>query len=235
MGERLRFKGRILPRQKLGRLKKPVNSSSAIQDLFRNQPTEKFSRGQIILYAGDELQHAFCIKSGYVKIYDINDQGENRILAIVPPNSLMPLSLSTTMSASKQTVRYFHEAMSDVEVYKMPRRELAPLLESDQRYLGLIIDHLDKVTVALLRRVSIVEGKDAKDKIVNLFRYLIRVCGIEITPRRFSIRPRITHQDIASLIGITRETTSIQIKKLEREGMVEQRKNGRLIINLPYK
>jgi CRP-like cAMP-binding protein len=40
----------------------------------------------------------------------------------------------------------------------------------------------------------------------------------------------LTHKDIATLVGITRETTSLEMKKLEKQGFIS-RDGRRLIIN----
>lgn len=61
--------------------------------------------------------------------------------------------------------------------------------------------------------------------------YLISVCSKETGPDKFTVEFKITHQDIAALAGITRETASIQIKLLEEEGAISQKRGKRLIIN----
>ena len=38
----------------------------------------------------------------------------------------------------------------------------------------------------------------------------------------------LTHKNIANLVGITRETTSVEIKKFEKKGLIAYR--GRLIV-----
>ena len=47
---------------------------------------------------------------------------------------------------------------------------------------------------------------------------------------KYLVEIKLTHQDIASLSGISRETASIAIKKLERDGVITQ-KRGHLLVN----
>ena len=42
----------------------------------------------------------------------------------------------------------------------------------------------------------------------------------------------LTHRDIAALVGITRETTSLEIKKLEKQGYLEKKGKYLLIKNI---
>ena len=62
-----------------------------------------------------------------------------------------------------------------------------------------------------------------------LLPYLVSKFGERIRPDAYRLKIKLSHQEIADLSGVTRETTTTLVKQLEKRGILEQLK-GRLII-----
>lgn len=200
-----------------------------LESLFTESPQRNYDKGQIILYAGDVLRNIYYIKNGYVKMYSISDSGEERLLLIFPPRGAFPI-FPGALTGEPYEVKYFYQTMSKAKLYVAPQTELARILKNDHEASHLILNYVTEVAGDLVRRVGIIENKDAKNKIASLLPYLLKVCSKETSPGKFRMSLRITHQDIASMAGLTRETSSTQIKILENDGVIEQPKDGRLVI-----
>ncbi len=64
------------------------------------------------------------------------------------------------------------------------------------------------------------ERAQARDKILTILYYLCRSSGREFKPGKYKVELHLTHSIIASLCGITRETTALELSKLKKDGVV---------------
>lgn len=163
-------------------------------------------------------------------MYSINEQGEERILLIFSPNTAFPI-FPGVMEQPHYKIKYFYETMDDAELYLVPKQQFGKLLACNDEAARLALEYVTGMAGDLVRRLGIIENKDAKNKIASLLHYLIKIGSREIKPNQYKVKFRLTHQDIAALSGITRETASIQIKNLEDDGVISQKKDGLLLIN----
>jgi CRP-like cAMP-binding protein len=83
---------------------------------------------------------------------------------------------------------------------------------------------------AIMTQLEVMKNKKAIDKVAMLLPYLISKAGKKIKPDVYQMQLKLSHQEIADLSGVTRETTTTLIKELEKEGVIDQRK-GKWQIN----
>ena len=73
---------------------------------------------------------------------------------------------------------------------------------------------------ALLMRITALEQSNATEKIALTLYYLLIRHGIEKKPGLFTIDIKMTQSMIASLVGLTRESTAVTIAKLKERNVV---------------
>lgn len=174
-----------------------------------------FGRRQVIFEQGEPGRLVYLVKSGRVRIARSTAEGENLTVAILGPNDLFGEEV-----AFHDVVRStFAICVEDSLLCVANGRDLfglitrhAPLAVNIARYLGEQRDQALSVAedlaflkvperlVRLLDKFAAEHGRDVGDGTL-----------IDIA---------LTHADIASLIGSTRETVSLQLKKLENEGRI---------------
>jgi CRP-like cAMP-binding protein len=69
--------------------------------------------------------------------------------------------------------------------------------------------------LATLMRVNALEQSRAGDKIAATLLYMADQLGVRLRPYKTHLKLTITQQEIANSLGLTRETTGIELKKLE--------------------
>ena len=69
---------------------------------------------------------------------------------------------------------------------------------------------------------GIMKNKKAINKVELLLPYLIAKLGDPIGPHKYKLHIRLSHQEVADLSGVTRETTTTLVKQLEKRGVIEQ-------------
>ncbi len=200
-----------------------------LERLFGKSTTHRYQKGQILLHAGEELDSFFYVKKGYVKMYGITDLGEERILLIFYPRSIFPI-FPNRLKESGHMVNYFYQSMTNLEVYKISAVELTKVLDTNKSAAQAALEYVTDMAADLISRLGIIENKNAKAKIANLLQYLVKTCATQIKPDRYQVNFKITQQDIASLTGLTRETASIQINQLEKDGVIIKGKGQSYVI-----
>ena len=194
-------------------------------DFFSRHRQVEYKKGELIFRPGDDFSNVYFIKSGYVRLYLDDEDGKEITINVFKP--VFYLSLHYALNEGEN--RYFFEALTDVEIWKAPKQEVIDFIKNDREILGFLTERLLKVVDELMRHVEVAISGDAYTKVASLVISLAKSSGKQID-NKVEMEFATTHRLIASLTGLSRETASIQIKKLEREGYIIQNKSL-LVIN----
>ncbi len=176
-----------------------------------------FKKHSILLYQGEAPRMAYILVSGIVKVYSINTAGEEQIATFQVEGDLFPSPWIFGKSAS---TLYYYEALTDCEVLVMPRDAVRKAISSRPDLLEGMLDYFVVNYTGLLMRVTALEQSRAREKIMFTLYYLLFRYGQEIRPGIYKINVALTHGVIASLVGLTRETTTTELSKLKAQKVV---------------
>lgn len=206
------------------------NYSEHVEQLFAEGRQRTYPKNQLIHYQGDPLSHIYLIKNGYIKAYTILDSGDTRTILLLGPGDIFPLSFSSSMDWTDYNIRYFYQTLCDTEVCVLPSDILKDKMDSDPEMLGTYMTYLAASNEAIMTQLEVMKNKKAIDKVEMLLPYLISKAGKQIKPDKYELQLKMSHQEIADLSGVTRETTTTLIKELETRGVIDQ-SHGHWIIN----
>lgn len=197
-------------------------------DKYFSPFTHRFVKKRETILRSDELKsHIFYIKNGFVRAYRISEDGEELTLLILKPGDFFPL----TYGLNNLPTIYYLEAITPVEVYKAPQdRFVAYLHESPDVFFDLSTQIMDRFDGMLARMEYMVWSK-AYTKIAATLLICAKRFG-QIHNNTVLIEVPLTHRDIATMVGLTRETTSIEMKKLEKKGLLSRQGKLLFIKNL---
>lgn len=184
--------------------------------LARTGRMRKLRRGELLFAAGDE--HAACatLVRGALKIAAIDEEGTERILALVHPAGFV----------GELFAPFAHHdvvALTDSELCVFPRSEM-----------GRAIDLHPKLAQALLRRsqedlhqsrslLALSGRRSAAGKVAGMLMGLAEAASDSpCHPARQFDLP-LTRGEIAGMLGLTIETVSRAITRFERDGMIRRR------------
>lgn len=199
-----------------------------LQELLADTRVKEFPIGQILVYAGDEVSDVFVLKSGYVKIYDIDDDGNEKILHIVDSPSLVPLAF---FSGSHPVTRWFYSALTDCEVYVLPATVLFEAMSNSGPLSVALMNEFSNDVHELLTRLSSLGKTKAVDKVIATLKFLVTCMAIEQKPGWWRVPFIINHQLLADINGITRESTAGVMKDLQNKKIIRNPKLNVLEIN----
>ncbi len=196
-----------------------------IDSFFAKFKPLRFRKREIILGAEEEPDGVFFIKSGYVRSYSISEEGREFTLNIYKQGTYFP----APWALADVPNTYFFEAMTPVELTKAPKEELLVFLRANPEILMDLTTRLLVGLNGLLVRIEHLLSKDAYHKVASAVFLAGRRFGKKAGKGKVIVELPLTHQDIADLSYLTRETTSLEMKKLEKQGLIEKR-NRMLII-----
>lgn len=187
-----------------------------------------YKKGETILRAGEEPRGVFFLKKGFVKLYSLSKDGEELTLIIFMPGDLFPI----TWALNEASNTYYLEAMTPCELMRSPvGRFLDFVSNNSDVYFDLTGRMLTRLGGVLRRMEHLVFG-NAYSKVASI----LLLCADRFGKKQgknIIIEVPLTHSDIAKLIGVSRETISLELKKLENKKLVSRK--GKLVVIKNYK
>lgn len=209
-------------------LTQQTNLHPLIAELVKSARLKHIPGGQIILYEGDMPKEAYIIKTGVVKIYDIDEQGNEKILHLVSSPAVIPFAFFSNMT---NPLHWFYTALTDCDVYILPADKLIQEVKANGELSQLLTKDFSDDVHELLVRLSSLGKTNTKDKLIAALKFLVIR---HATPRRsgwWRVNFAASHQLLADLCGITRESTAVAMKELSDQKVIRNPRMTILEIN----
>ncbi len=197
-------------------------------DLFQRLPTDqlvalesrcrlrKFPRGTSVYLPADQADAILLLTEGRIKIGSSNEDGKQTILALIDPGELFG-ELALTGSTHRDE---FAEAAENSSVLLIPKEVMEQLLARNPelamgitRLIGLRRRRIESRLKYLLFRSN-------RERLIHLLLELAEQYGVP-TATGIELKVKLSHQDLASIIGSTRETVTVVLGELQSEGRIE--------------
>lgn len=181
------------------------------------------------MYQGESDSSFFYIEEGYIRVYDITASETEKIIMILGPGDIFPLVWSA--KNEDHALHYFYESYTAVSVHAVTKKELLQSIEKDNEVTKYLLYYFNQRTKELMARLDCIEATSARHKIAQVLRYLADAHGRPKAKLWTEVLPPTTHQVIADMAGVTRETASLQLKELVAHKIIKTEVNKPLIIN----
>lgn len=194
-----------------------IQISPAFKTYLARCRLKTYKQGEPILYQGEVPRSGYFIKKGVVKAYDIGSSGDEKTVALSAKGEFIPPAWVFNKSPVSL---FYYEAFTDCETYIIEREPIKNLLESDQMLAQKLFDRYIGLYIGAIQQINSLEQSKSSNKITYILQHLLMKFGKRLDSDRQLIPLRLTHQDIASLTGLTRETTSVELNKLKKKGVL---------------
>lgn len=201
---------------------------TSLEDYIRQHPTKHYAKDQIILCQDDIPANVYVVKSGFVKGYDIDTNGSEQLLWLGGQGDLFPYDWLFDVVESSQ---FFYGAFNDCVLYTIERQEFMSFLGLYPKNLLELTRNMAITFNDLIQKLAATEKPKANQKIVHVLHMLAEKFSTEFVDgigRELEVP--LTQQDIANLVGLTRETVAAELKKLKKEGYISYDKL-RFVVN----
>lgn len=191
-------------------------ASEKLEKYFSGFKKFSYQKGEIILRADDQPRGVFYLKKGYIKLYSLSQNAEELILIIFKPEDFFPIMWTINDTPNN----YYLEAMTDVELYLSPKQEFLKFIEGNNDVLFELTSRILTRFGGILTRMEHAIFGNARSKVAAIILICADRFGAKVK-KNIVIEVPLTHQDIAELIGLARETVSIEMEALQKKGLIE--------------
>lgn len=187
-----------------------------LEPLVSHAVVRKYPAGATIFYQGEVPRSAGILTKGVVRVLSISAQGDEQIVMYHVAGEFFP---SSWIFGKAQSTLFFYEAVSDCEVAFIPRAELIDYMTAEPERSAALLDYFTTNYAASLIHVNALEQSKARDKLVYTLYYLCQRYGKK-NNAQVEIPLTLTHKNLASLVGLTRETTATEMNKLKKQSVL---------------
>ena len=196
-------------------------SDAALKAIAQRATMRRMARNDIVVRAGDATDSVYLILSGNLKVLVEDEEGNEVIFSLLgpgdvfgemgvlddKPRSATVICLSSCTLAVITQADFMHCLREHFEVTEYMMRGLVRRLrDADRRIESLaLMDVNGRVARLLLDMAETVDGKP-------------------------TIRGRISRQDIARMVGASREMVSRVMKDLREQGLIEE-SEGQIVLH----
>ncbi len=177
--------------------------------------TRSFLRKGLIYLPTDPGDGVLLLASGRVKICTITDDGKQAILAFIEPGELFG-ELAIFEEGEREE---YAEACEASTVILIPTDEMRRLVEEHPHVSVGITKLIGLRRRRVERRLKSLLFRSNRERLVHLLLELTEQYGFPVADG-VQLRIKLSHQDLANVIGSTRETVTIVLGELQAEGSV---------------
>jgi len=183
------------------------------------------TRKQMIYKPNDPADSIYFIKSGHVKVYKMTEEDREIAVGIYQAGDVFG-----EMAFMENKPRsYFAEALDDTLYIKIKRTSLFSIAKKKPGIIYRMGKLVGERRREIERQMESLLFKGVRERLAGQLLKLSRQYGIEDNRGKL-LRIKITHKDIASLIGSSRETVSLTLAELRRMGLIDVNADRKIII-----
>ena len=186
------------------------------EDLLATEGVKKLvlnRRAAAVFSVGTPANHVFFLEAGLVKLERITAGNKEILLSVVAPGELFGEQALTGEGAFSVSAKVLESGVA----YSIPTDTFQRFCERRPEVYRLLMQHLLARKDDLERKIEHLCHSDVKERLVYYLEELARLSPSQ-DPTNNVIH--ISQNELASLVGATRETTSTTLNALARQGLI---------------
>lgn len=193
-----------------------IQQTEELLEVFRRQGSRyTYKKGEFIIRPGEVPSGVFYIESGLVKAYDITKYGEENLLIIRREGEVFPLIWGIT----GQERQVIYEAIAPAAVWEITRQCFLEYITAKPEALAPLLDMTLEMYRIHSERILNLEYRSVRERLISFLLTMSHRFGKKTT-EGLLINVPLRHQDIASSINSSRETTTRELAALERKELL---------------
>lgn len=203
-----------------------ASASVGSGDFFSRYPLKTFREGEIILIKDEVPTDVYVIEQGITRSYSIDPEGCMRIIAYNQKGEILPAGLAFRLIKKSD---FFYEACNKCSVRMIPLDDFIDFLDKNNAYLQTLHTKTVKHLISLMHRVDALIQPSSLRKVALSLLYMPDQLGVNKRPHKPKLNISVTQQEIARLLGLTRETVGAELKKLNKMELIDCSRNSYII------
>jgi len=200
-----------------------------IEEFFSHYTLLHYDKGERILREHESPSGVYLLQKGVVREYLISEEGNELSTILRPEGTVFPLR----WAINNQPNIYNFQTMTSVELWRAPKDAFYELLEQNPEVLMWITKQVVNDVSTLVYRMQHIVFGNAQSKVASVVLTAAKRFGKkEEGNENLTVDMPLTHQQIADSAGVTRETASLEMKKLKELGLISYKGRTIIVTNL---
>ncbi len=194
--------------------------------LLRNRSAVTFEKDQVIYEVGDKSRTFFFIRSGFVKVGTLTEDGHEVIYDIRNEGDV-----AGELCACKSPRPDRAVALEQTEVVPVAYSEILDFLQKNPDLVGNIVAAFCDSLSDAYEQVNTMALDDTLHRTVKVLLKLAAKLGRH-SGQAVEIATYLTQEEIAKMVAARREKVSIALNLLRRRGLVQYSRRGHLLLDV---
>jgi len=196
-------------------------------DLLQLAARRALTRGELVFKAGSAGDYVYFLESGRVKIYHLSPSGKEILLWFCIPGEIFGLA-EVCHGGGRQV---YAETCEPSQVLSVRQDDFQKFLATHPPAALLVNDVLACRLRNLGNIIQSLVASDVNERVTQLIVRLAATHGQKNQNGDTAIDIRLTHQEMANMIGTTRQSVTSALNRLRRQGVLEFDTNHRLLVH----
>ena len=201
-----------------------------LKRLERLAEQRQYRRRQVIHFAEQPGDSLFLLASGRVKIARVSEQGRELTLYLLEDGALFG---ETGLLDANSPYELMAETLEDSLVVVFRRTDILAALEHSLLATQALLRLVTERRLLAEDQVADLVFLEVPKRLAKLLLRLHDTQGGRGTKGGQTLRGKLTHQELANVIGSTRETTTLILNDFKRQGLIEFLGRRIIIANRP--
>lgn len=185
-----------------------------MRDIADRTTMREVNRGSVILRPDQQPEMVYVIKEGRAKVSRYSSEGKEQILALLEPGDICG---EFALAQAPEPVQV--EAFEDTLVCGIYREDFLTLISRRPELMLQVIRVLAERLRVAEEGIADLAFRDVPGRLASLLHRLAQAYG-RSTPEGLRLDLRLTHQDMAAMIGATRETVTAVLSRFREDDLV---------------
>jgi CRP/FNR family transcriptional regulator, cyclic AMP receptor protein len=187
----------------------------------------KYKKNMVIFMSGEPAEAVYIVRRGKVKISKVTQDGKEHIIHIMSDGDVFAEACLFGIQPYPANA----EAIEDSDICMIKNKDLEELLVSQPKMAVQIIKIMAKRLKMISMQVENLALRDAFGKTASLLIRLLRNEGIQLKDGAL-LRTTLSRQDMANMVGLSRETFTRALSKLKQDKAIDIDKEQIIITNV---
>lgn len=191
-------------------------SEADVQWLESQSKMRRLKKGEPVYLPSQSADGVLLVAKGRVKICHITPEGKQSILSFIDEGEMFG-ELALIDCQKREEYAEAAEAATLVLIPQMAIRQIV------QKYPDIVIGVTKLIGMRrqrIERRLRNLLFRSNRERVIHLLLELAEKYG-RLTPEGLDLNIRLSHQEMASIIGSTRETVTVVLGQLQGEGLIK--------------
>jgi CRP/FNR family transcriptional regulator len=186
--------------------------ASEVYELQRMAARISYSPGQNILEDGAQADFVFGVSKGVVRLFKLRPDGRRQIISLALPGDFLELPLVSRHMLSAT-------AVDKVSLHRFPRTSLKAYILSNPNFMRLLVEFATRQLELAQDHLLMLGSGSADERILRfLTTWRNRMAPLNQIPDYLPLP--MMREDIADFLGLTLETISRTLRRLEKNRLI---------------